>query len=171
MFFILSCSCLCPIHSSLVLRQEWRCSWSSAYRRCSNYIWVCRRCSNYIWVCRRCSNYNWVINNFIAYYGATYIRVLRKHKSNHSGIIWHLRLTEWFICRALKCHLMPFISCHQFYIEIIRICIFSSNSSQISNAYRHPLNAVIQVLWSSNLQCRRYFGIQLMSLTASQYLM
>ena len=35
-------------------RQEWRCSWSSADRRCSNYIWV--------------------IDNFIAYYGAPYIR-------------------------------------------------------------------------------------------------
>ena len=35
---------------------EWRCSWSSADRRCSNYIWV--------------------LNNFIAYQGATYIRDL-----------------------------------------------------------------------------------------------
>ena len=34
--------------------REWRCSWSSADRRCSNYIWV--------------------INNFIAYQGASYIR-------------------------------------------------------------------------------------------------
>ena len=42
-----SCSCLCPIHWSQVLSREWRCSWSSANRRCSNYIWV--------------------INNFIAY--------------------------------------------------------------------------------------------------------
>ena len=34
--------------------REWRCGWSSADRRCSNYIWV--------------------IDNFIAYLGATYIR-------------------------------------------------------------------------------------------------
>ena len=34
--------------------REWRCSWSSADRRCSNYIWV--------------------IDNFIAYKGASYIR-------------------------------------------------------------------------------------------------
>ena len=47
MFLISSCSCLCPIQWSQVLSQEWRCSWSSADRRCSNYIWV--------------------INNFIAY--------------------------------------------------------------------------------------------------------
>ena len=44
------------IHWSQVLRWEWRCSWSSAYRRCSNYIWV--------------------INNFIANSGAPYIRGL-----------------------------------------------------------------------------------------------
>ena len=39
-----------------MLSREWRCSWSSADRRCSNYIWV--------------------INSFIAYQGATYIRGL-----------------------------------------------------------------------------------------------
>ena len=36
----LYCSCLCPTHWSQVLSQEWRCSWSSADRRCSNNIWV-----------------------------------------------------------------------------------------------------------------------------------
>ena len=54
MFLVSSCSGLCPIHWSQVLSWEWRCSWSSADRRCSNYIWV--------------------INNFIAYQGVTYIR-------------------------------------------------------------------------------------------------
>ena len=47
MFFTSSCSCLCPIQWSQVLSREWRCSWSSADRRYSDYIWV--------------------INNFIAY--------------------------------------------------------------------------------------------------------
>ena len=56
MFLISSCSCLCPMHWSQVFSWEWRCSWSNADRRCSNYIWV--------------------INNFIAYYGVTYIRGL-----------------------------------------------------------------------------------------------
>ena len=54
MFLVSSCSCLCPIHWSQMLSWEWRCSWSSADRRCTNYIWV--------------------INNFIAYWGAPYIR-------------------------------------------------------------------------------------------------
>ena len=56
MFLISSCSCLCPIHWSQVLSILWRCSWSSADRRCSNYIWI--------------------INNYIAYNGASYIRCL-----------------------------------------------------------------------------------------------
>ena len=39
-----------------MLSGEWRCSWSSADRRCANFIWV--------------------INNLIAYYSASYIRDL-----------------------------------------------------------------------------------------------
>ena len=50
------CSCLCPIQWSQVFSREWRCSWSSADRLCSSYIWV--------------------INNFIAYQGAPYMRDL-----------------------------------------------------------------------------------------------
>ena len=56
MFLFSSCSCICATYWSQMLRWQWRCSWSSADRRCSNYIWV--------------------INNFIAHQGATYIRGL-----------------------------------------------------------------------------------------------
>ena len=69
MILVSSCSCLCPIHWSQVLSREWRCSWGSADRRCSNYIWV--------------------INNFIAFSGATYIRgltVLLFHHWTHCSL-------------------------------------------------------------------------------------
>ena len=56
MHLVPSCSCLYPIRWSQVLSWEWRCSWSSVDRRCSNYIWV--------------------INNSIAYQSASYIRDL-----------------------------------------------------------------------------------------------
>ena len=56
MILVSSCICLCPIHWSRVLSREWRCSWSSANRRCSNYIWM--------------------INNLVTYQGAPYIRDL-----------------------------------------------------------------------------------------------
>ena len=39
-FLVSSYSCFCPIQWSQALSREWRCSWSSADRRCSNYIWV-----------------------------------------------------------------------------------------------------------------------------------
>ena len=64
MFLILSCSCLCPNHWSQVFSRGWRCSWS-------NNSWSSAN--------RRCSNYIWVINNFIAYQGAPYIRGLMVH--------------------------------------------------------------------------------------------
>ena len=56
MFLPLSCSCLCLIYWSQVWSREWRCRWSSADRRYSNYIWV--------------------FNKFMAYWGASYIRYL-----------------------------------------------------------------------------------------------
>ena len=56
MILVSSCICLCTISWSRVLSREWRCSWGSADKRCSNYIWV--------------------INNLFAYKGASYIRDL-----------------------------------------------------------------------------------------------
>ena len=53
MILVSSFVCLCPIYWSRVLSREWRCSQSSADRRCPNYIWV--------------------INNSIAYKCASYI--------------------------------------------------------------------------------------------------
>ena len=45
MFLVMSGSCLCPIHINQVLSPEWRCSWSSTDRQCSNYICVIWRTS------------------------------------------------------------------------------------------------------------------------------
>ena len=56
MFFDSACCCLRTINWSQVFSGEWRCCWSSADRRCSNYIWV--------------------INNFMAYSSAAYIKDL-----------------------------------------------------------------------------------------------
>ena len=70
MFLVSSCMCLCPIHWSQLLSREWRCSWSSADRRCFNYIWV--------------------INDFIAYYCSTYIRGLTVHHWPPVNLTQHL---------------------------------------------------------------------------------
>ena len=58
MFSISFCSCLCTIHWSQMF-----CSWSSANRRCSNYIWV--------------------MNNSMAHSGVAYIRGLTVSISFH----------------------------------------------------------------------------------------
>ena len=69
MFIVSSCSCLCAIYWSQVLSREWRCSWCSADRRCSNCIWV--------------------INNFLAYWGVAYSRcftvILRAARASHAS--------------------------------------------------------------------------------------
>ena len=44
----LGCSCLCAIYYSQVLSQKWRCSWRSADRLCSNYIWVINKLTAYL---------------------------------------------------------------------------------------------------------------------------
>ena len=59
----LVCSCLRQIHWSQMLSRDWRCGWSSADRRCSNYIWV--------------------INKFIALQGALYIRAFTVSTETH----------------------------------------------------------------------------------------
>ena len=63
MFLVSYCNSLFPIQWSQMLSREWRCSWSSANRRCSNYVWV--------------------IDNFIAHWGAPYIRDLTAVTNQH----------------------------------------------------------------------------------------
>ena len=96
-----ACSCLCTIYWSQVLNGEWRYSWSSADRRCSNYIWV--------------------INNLIAYYSAFYIRYLTVTKdllynSHNASVTYpilhqfvtemctyvHISVTKWCIVGYLS---------------------------------------------------------------------
>ena len=67
MLLVSSCSSLCVIYWIQVLSREWRCSWNSADRRCSNYIWV--------------------MNNFIDSSGATYIRNLTVNCLIHRNAI------------------------------------------------------------------------------------
>ena len=56
MVLVLSYSCFVPIHWNQMFSQDWRCSWTNACMRGSNYIWV--------------------ISIFIAYWATSYIRGL-----------------------------------------------------------------------------------------------
>ena len=78
------------IYWSHVLSGEWRCSWSSADRRCSNYIWV--------------------INNLIAYESVPYIRDLTVDTTlikqiDHPGLLHIVTRTKWWLfCRHFQLH-------------------------------------------------------------------
>ena len=78
---VLSCGCLCRIPASQMLSRKWRCSWSSADRRCSNYIWV--------------------IDNFIAYSDASYSRDGSWHSCGSYPIILSDSQTVLFHVRSL----------------------------------------------------------------------
>ena len=89
MIVVSSCSCLL-IHWSQQLSWEWRCSWSSADRRCSNYIWL--------------------INNSIANSGASYIRGLTLGVLGRcsvtllvlkQNIFWRTRSILWLLMTRL----------------------------------------------------------------------
>ena len=73
----MSCGFLCRIPWSQMSSREWRCSWSSADRRCSNYIWV--------------------IDNFIAYWCASYIRGFTVCYSSY----WNFSLSYGFYYQFL----------------------------------------------------------------------
>ena len=81
-----------------VLSREWRSSWSSADRRCSNYIWV--------------------INNYIAHYGAIYIRGLIACESfeGQPRVVMNWNLDELKSAISSKiwgvCHLDEFAVTH-----------------------------------------------------------
>ena len=96
MLLVSSCSCLYPIRWSQVLSWEWRCSWSSTDRRCSNYIWV--------------------INSLTAYQSASYIRDLtvpfiapRGWDATYNEILMSL-ISTWYISHALNMARNPNIS-------------------------------------------------------------
>ena len=79
-----SCSCLCSSVWSQLLSREWRCSWSSANRRCSSYIWV--------------------TNNFIANQGASYIRyltVINTGSGNTSVVSGNKPLPEQMLTKSM----------------------------------------------------------------------
>ena len=87
--------------------REWRCSWSSADRRCPNYIWV--------------------IIKFIAHWGAAYIRGFTVLNHLSSVSIWRLNtlragqnlcLTLWKHIALSLVHYMCRWKCQ----ELIQVC-------------------------------------------------
>ena len=100
MILVSSCSCLCPIHWSQVSNRERRCSWSSADRRCSNYIWVINNFIAYWAVLEVWWYYLWIVQNPFKNYGLNGSRCPLSPKRllnfNHS-FTYFQELCRWFI--------------------------------------------------------------------------
>ena len=98
MYLVSSCNCLCAVYWSHVLSREWRCSWSSADRQCSNYIWV--------------------NSNLIVYKGASYIRdltVLFPCQYSHPSPCLHKEVLHISANRyvIIACHYYLWLSARQ----------------------------------------------------------
>ena len=121
MIVISSCSWLWPIHWSQVLSWEWRCSWSSADRRCSNYIWV--------------------INNFIANSDATYIRGLTVYRITDNTMQYNRYHKRWDhrpisqIPQCINCSTM-----HHFVTEMCIEKILLTMSVKLLSSMREDFN-------------------------------
>ena len=73
-FFVSSCSCRCPIYWSQVSSRKWRCSWSSADRLGSNYM------------------YNRVINDF--HYDDVIMDIMASQITGHWVVCFTLCLSQ-----------------------------------------------------------------------------
>ena len=128
MFLVSPYSCLRPIHWSQVLSWEWRCSWSSADRRCSNYIWV--------------------INNFIVYKGATYIRGFTVRSVQNTGTCYpsqglfvrNLGITSatWVTWRVYHGGVQPFV--RNLLASTPRLHLTNGLSSLLASLYNPIMN-------------------------------
>ena len=130
MCLVPSCNCLCSIHWSYVLCREWRCSWSSAGRRCSNYIWV--------------------INKFIYFKGAPYMRGLtvlseptmsqftNAYMRHQSWVKYHLRpiLLTWFIFKPSMDKLLhPIWNVRRNNLSIIKFQLCKFGKGQVVSSH------------------------------------
>ena len=137
MILISSCICLCPIYWSRMLSREWRCSWSSAERGCSNYIWV--------------------INNLITYQGATYIRDLtvlcNAHHINAQVIIDNIfcnmqnRFSQ--ICKQATSDFQEsipvlYISC-PLHVELVSLCSYQLKFIQFKHFAVEKFSCYIKI--------------------------
>ena len=127
MFFILSFSCGFAIYWSQVLSQEWRCSWSSDNRQCSNYIWVMNNLHDTMFVICTCKKLD---INFIHGYIHSWSYKNACHPSERNmGCI--------FVLLSLPC-------CTQYYITLNHITMELNMCNAISMAAHPP----IKLVWS-----------------------
>ena len=122
----MSCGCICQIAWSQMLSREWRCSWSSADRRCSNYIWV--------------------IDNSFAYLGVPYIRGFTVYYIQHE-------VNKTLMVAAKREHYIPCYS-RQPWLMPISFLIFMQSSDQIhfTKTFQNPVTKISIMCVSWNMK-------------------
>ena len=153
MFLLSSCCCLCHIFWSHVLSWEWRCSWSSADRLCSNYIWV--------------------INNLIAYKGALILEILRYVITR--CYMWYTSSKLFSMCSAYYDLIKwkHFLRYWPFVRGIHRSPVNSAHKGQWRRALMFSLicpriNGWVNNVVAGDLRCRRaYSDITVISIVLS----
>ena len=141
MSLVSSCSCICAIYWSQVLNREWRCSWSSANRQCSNYIWV--------------------VNNFIACQDTPYIRDLTvlqitykytKDNQNH-------QYSTTYIFYAINCSINCVQACFRHIVNSLThwpqcraSILFSDNTLTLMVSFLISATCVIHAVWEFEWQ-------------------
>ena len=119
MLLVSYCSCLYPIRWSQVLSWEWRCSWSSADRRCSNYVLV--------------------INNLIAYQSASYIRDLTVIHCTKTSINQLCISVDSCVINGIR------YLCSQIYHHLLLGRWVQVNWSQFGQDAQHPPQPIVPV--------------------------
>ena len=117
MILLSSCSCFCPIHWSQLLSRQWRCSWGSADRWCSNYIWV--------------------ISKSIAYQGASYIRYMTVLVIMRTGYILRVLHTISCLCYCSVIFSYVVLFCIFFMMFFLLYIYDGSVSVYLSIAFTH----------------------------------
>ena len=134
--------CICQIYCSQVLSREWRCSWSSADRRCSNYIWV--------------------INNLMAYEGASYIRDSTVYRSMPALLVRGIIFTYNLIHRLDAYHTIDmqaalFMNSTHRYARMLCVALailrFSSSACMTMSTWnRGCKHRIIKLDWDSKVK-------------------
>ena len=138
MFPVSACNCLWAIYLCQVLSREWRCSWSSANRRCFNSIWV--------------------INNLIAYLSAVlYYRldsiyllmIIRISVLHHVSIIksdyYSLAIVMVRQWRSYMCCMFTIFFCSEmvrlFHGMFHILLLFTQNRTPVTSMQHHYIFA------------------------------
>ena len=146
MFLVLSHSCFNPNHWSQVFSREWRRSWSSADRRCSNYIWMISNCIPYKGVPYiRGLTVIWII--MIMLHNNTSVNVTHWYLGDLDVVLKMQFLIFYYLLVFSVLVIMPSYECHR-HMTLLVTTIESLTARMCKTLYVRPGGWVVQKAWS-----------------------